>query len=260
MEPCDILSLLKSELEISDSAQLVAVDGGDINKVFHLIDGERQYAVKWLGDDKFSGVDRFHQFVLQQQLTVKGIAPNAIWLNNDETLWVENWARSGDSMLESVSPENLAGVLWRIHGLPITGRPLNLISRWEHYLGVLSLPVDDPLLDKVSSLRGQVVSSEQRQDDIVLCHNDLQEGHVLSLAPPMVIDWEYAAMGNRYFDIASCAVINNYDDERIQRLCKSYAINSNIDEHIVLEETKRHCTIVDITNALWFAALDASDT
>lgn len=258
MDSRNILTLLQAELDISDGARLIPIDSGDINSVFHLIDGEREYAVKWLGDDQFSGVDRFHQFVLQQQLTVKGVAPNAVWLNDDETIWVENWEREDSSIKDELSPNALANVLWHIHGLPITGRALNLIERWEHYLNILSLPEESALLEEVSSLRGRVVASEQKQDDIVLCHNDLQSGHVLSLSPPMVIDWEYAAMGNRYFDIASCAMINDFDEAQKLALCEAYSINSGIDVKTVIDETKRHCEIVKVTNALWFAALDTN--
>lgn len=258
MDTRDILNLLRTELGLSNDAQLRAVDSGDINAVFHLVDGTQEYAVKWLGDDQFSGVDRFHQFVLQQQLTVKGVAPNAVWLNDDETLWVENWERSDASIQHAIAPKDLADVLWHIHGLPITGRPLNLIGRWEHYLKILSLPAGNALLEAVTALRARVVASEQKQDDIVLCHNDLQTGHVLKLNPPMVIDWEYAAMGNRYFDIASCAMINEFDDMQTMALCEAYADKSGIAINIVIEETKRHCEIVKLTNELWFAALEST--
>ena len=56
------------------------------------------------------------------------------------------------------------------------------------------------------------------------CHNDLltanfilDDGDVLR-----IIDWEYAGMGDRYFDLGNFAVNNELDDEDEERLLDAY--------------------------------------
>ncbi len=71
----------------------------------------------------------------------------------------------------------LANTLARIHSLPITARPLDLASRWQHYINVAQLDMSSELYLKAQSLRKQVIKSEQYDDDYVLCHNDLLTNH-----------------------------------------------------------------------------------
>ncbi|MGZ4183837.1 MAG: phosphotransferase [Solirubrobacteraceae bacterium] len=64
----------------------------------------------------------------------------------------------------------------------------------------------------------------------VPCHNRLHPGSVLDLAsgdgtaPPRIalVDWEYAAMGDRLFDLASLAVHNDFDEDASHRLLAAY--------------------------------------
>ena len=67
--------------------------------------------------------------------------------------------------------------------------------------------------------------------DPVPCHNNLLNANVLDLAPGSgavgparvaLVDWEYAAMGHRLFDLASLAVHNNFDQQADDRLLAAY--------------------------------------
>ncbi len=58
------------------------------------------------------------------------------------------------------------------------------------------------------------------------CHNDLLPGNVLATdADPghaLLVDWEYAGMGHRYFDLANLAVNNAFDEAAQDRLLQAY--------------------------------------
>jgi hypothetical protein len=66
--------------------------------------------------------------------------------------------------------------------------------------------------------------------DLSPCHNNLVAGSVLDVAPgdgvgpPRIalVDWEYAAMGDPLFDLASLAAHNQFDDPASQRLLAAY--------------------------------------
>ncbi len=66
-------------------------------------------------------------------------------------------------------------------------------------------------------------------------------------------------MGNRYFDLASCALINKLDSMTSTELVKRYADIMRINQQIALAEFNLHKEIVSVTNDLWFAALKAND-
>ena len=260
MDTSTILAQLHNAFNLSSDVVLSRHPSGAVNHVYRLQDNAQHidYAVKWLGDDNFSGVNRTHQFVLQQQLCQLDIAPKPIWLSDDERIWVEYW--HPNTRLAQRNPETLANVLARIHQLPVTARPLNLAARWQHYLHVASLSEGDALYDRATALRSAVLRSEQVDEDLVLCHNDLLYSHVLCRegSTPVVIDWEYSAMGNRYFDLASCCLINELDDATSNKLVSCYADILSISHGEAKEKFSLHKDIVSTTNALWFEALSES--
>lgn len=313
-----LLQLLRKPLGLSAEASLYRCPAGAVNHVYHLRDANISAAVKWLGDDNFSGVKRREQFLLQQSLSRLGAAPKPMWLSGDEKIWIEEWidcdaiqpeqehsARENSAQesssqcsleLESaqqqhsqkkkngqkitdpqeLTPQQMAQVLARLHALPVSGHPLNLYARWQHYLEVANITPTNALFDKVCELRHHVICSERAsygdvdaenrsndsvgKSDIVICHNDLLKAHVLkaTATPPLLIDWEYAAAGNRYFDLASCCLINEFTDAESAQLVNAYADEMGICPQRALSQHKLFADIVEVTNALWRAAMDAT--
>ncbi|WP_269517758.1 phosphotransferase [Alteromonas sp. BMJM2] len=293
-----LLQLLHKPLGLSAKASLYRCPAGAVNHVYHLLDANLSAAVKWLGDDNFSGVKRREQFVLQQSLSRLGAAPEPIWLSADETIWVEQWIdcdanqikqdnnaqessvqkndKQANSQPEALTPQQMAQVLAQLHALPVSGHPLNLYERWQHYLEVANITSTSALFDKVCELKHHVINSERTfsdgsdaenrhndnvtESDIVICHNDLLRAHVLKATaiPPLLIDWEYAAIGNRYFDLASCCLINGFTEAESAQLVNTYADEMNICPQRALSQYKLFTDIVDVTNALWRAAMDAT--
>ncbi|BFT31019.1 hypothetical protein D210916BOD24_21950 [Alteromonas sp. D210916BOD_24] len=267
MSTTAILEQIKQALKLTRDVELTRLTSGTINHVYrisNLSEGREwgkaftDVVVKWFGEDKFSGVDRCHQFNLQQQLCERGIATKPLWLSDDECVWVEQWQPS--KQVNSVTPSDLASVLAQIHRLTITTRPLNLAKRWQHYAEVCGLSPSDALYTQVQSLRKAVTDSEREVKDSVLCHNDLLAGHVLFQEDdkPVVIDWEYAAMGNRYFDLASCCLINQFDEKASAQLIETYCAIMGIALDEAKEKFSQHVNIVSTTNALWLEALAVS--
>jgi thiamine kinase-like enzyme len=63
----------------------------------------------------------------------------------------------------------------------------------------------------------------RRPHESVLCHNDLLAGNFLrSPAGLRIIDWEYAGMGDRYFDLGNFAVDNELDREQEEAFLAAY--------------------------------------
>jgi thiamine kinase-like enzyme len=62
--------------------------------------------------------------------------------------------------------------------------------------------------------------------DLVPCHNDLLPGNLLQLdeepRPIVLVDWEYAGMGHRCFDLGNLAVNNEFDTAAERRLLEGY--------------------------------------
>lgn len=257
--PHNVTDLLRAPLALSSEATITSIGGGAINKVFRLKDGTRQFAVKWIGDDSFSGVNRMHQYAIQEQLANRGIAPHPIWLDDDGRLWVEEWHD-----VELPNTEHnvglLAQCLSQVHQLPITARTLNLSERWSHYATFAALPRHHELTDAIAQWRPTANRLMNQDEDMCFCHNDLSYGHILARDPFTIVDWEYASMGNRYFDIVACCMINELSSSETQTLCEHYASALGLDADTVKEGVSRFVPIVDLTYKLWTEALKANSS
>ncbi|MCW8093136.1 phosphotransferase [Alteromonas sp. ASW11-130] len=256
MHQDSIVNLLTNPLKLSPDVKLETIDGGAVNRTFKLSDNDRAFAVKWFADDAFSGINRLHQFVLQEQLAHRKIAPMPVWLSDDGKLWVEVWHEAAQLPADPNQQINtLANVLSTIHAQPITARPLELTQRFEHYIKIANISSDDSLTHQANEIAKWLL---QESDDtaLTLCHNDLAMVHILDPALPVVIDWEYAAMGNRYFDIASAIEINQLANDDALVLCELYAERASLDKRHVKESVDKQLEVVQLTNILWKKALD----
>jgi thiamine kinase-like enzyme len=60
-------------------------------------------------------------------------------------------------------------------------------------------------------------------DDPAPCHCDLLPGNLLLAADRvLLVDWEYAGMGHRCFDLGNVAVNNEFDEPAEERLLTGY--------------------------------------
>src|SRR6202043_3978481 len=60
-------------------------------------------------------------------------------------------------------------------------------------------------------------------DEPVPCHDDLLPGNLLAAAGGvLIVDWEYAGMGHRLFDLGNLAVNNDFDEPADARLLLAY--------------------------------------
>lgn len=247
-------------LKLPAPSQVVPLLAGDANQVFRLDCGHQPVVVKVIGNHHFSGINRAYQYALQQQLAARHLAPRPLWLSDDGEIWVEEWMSPDASASTTVhtgrdKAKILAEALANVHEQPITARPLVLSDRWRHYLNVSGLALDDALSIRAHTLLHSQSLDNHSDASLALCHNDLSWGHIIQCSPLMIVDWEYAAMGNRFFDLASCALINRFDASETQALCHAYAAVFAWHPHDVTQAVEQQAEIVAITNALWERAL-----
>jgi len=58
----------------------------------------------------------------------------------------------------------------------------------------------------------------------VPCHNDLLNANfILDGTGVRIVDWEYAGMGNRYFDLGNLSVNNGLQEAEDERLLTAYS-------------------------------------
>jgi len=108
------------------------------------------------------------------------------------------------------TPENLRRVIEtvkRIHNLPAiegTFSPFRRVKAYADRAKEFHVPFPDDLDTMLERMR--VIKARRQQDNdscLKLCHNDLYLVNILDDSTVRIIDWEFAGMGDLYFDLAT---------------------------------------------------------
>jgi len=149
----------------------------------------------------------------QRRAAGQSLAPDIFWSDPNHQLIVMAYLEKNPPFTEA----DLAYCLRGIHQLSLEGERLDLTQVLERYRqmadarGMSQEGLIDPCLPALQEAIGILA-----EEPAVGCHNDLNATNLLWRDGPMAIDWEYAAPGDRYFDIAAaCAGNPQLDSDRL---------------------------------------------
>lgn len=148
--------------------------------------------------------------------------------------------------------QRLSTLLKNIHSLRPASHSLNLLERSEHYFSQLFLTKhNNAALLQIAELREAIapvfkrIASDPRRS---MCHNDLVASNILLSNEHglVALDWEYAASGSPYFDLATvCIELKLAKNER-DHLLKSYGEKNG---QALLAD---YCIVYHYLSILWF--------
>ncbi len=256
--PSDVLKTLKQYEIISNSTSQVSycrIYEGTINKNFQVKDGESEFLLKVFEGNSVLPINRKRTFRLQEELAIFGLAPQPLFLSEDATIYCEQWidykVMNTDSNLNA-----LAEALHQVHSAFVSAPVLSLIEHWREYSALSKKNNSYSFQQHYQTMLVKWTDyTKQYSEDFVLCHNDLHISHVCSPSGPL-LDWEYAGLGCRYFDIASCCIINQLNPECKKTLCDEYAALANSSADEILARVNQVYEFVEFTNGLWVDAVD----
>jgi thiamine kinase-like enzyme len=202
------------------SVDVEPLGGGITNHNFKVDVGGETLVLRVGGQDtELLGIDRGQEHEAALLASSLGIGPEVVRFEHGclVTRFVEGRVGSPD-------PTDAAALLRRLHGAaPIVARfdPFRVV---ETYAATATARGVDPPPDYATahalSLR---IEAARGGAPPVPCHNDLLAANFISAAGRVwIVDWEYAGMGDRYFDLANFAVNNELDEEGERALLGAY--------------------------------------
>ena len=179
-------------------------------------------------DTSLLGIDRRAELLAGRQAARLGIAPKVLY--GDERCQVTEYLPGseldGDRL--RARPQAVSRALRAFHdaGLELPSRfwiP-ELLDDYATLLSQRNVAVDDRYR-RTQRLVDEIAAALPL-DEPVACHNDLLPGNLMSADAatdrPMLVDWEYAGMGHRWFDLGNLAVNNAFDAAAEDRLLSAY--------------------------------------
>ena len=204
------------------------LEGGITNRNYRVRWGGRECVLRLPGSETgLLGIDRDAEHAATLAAAAAGVGPEVVAyeprLGCLVTAWIEARPAIG---LRGRIPE-LAGVLRAIHGGPPLPSRFDAYGIGEEYArltrergGRVPAAVA-PLLAAAARIRAALSGPEHAP---VPCHNDLLGANVLDDGRRLwIVDWDYAGMGDRFFDLANLSVNNGFGEADDEALLDAYS-------------------------------------
>lgn len=205
------------------------LEGGITNRNFRVRFGERECVLRLPGHDTaLLGISREGERIAGEAAARLGIAPALIAAGEGYLVTEFLAAAPIDGERLRAGPDSAAEALRAFHDsgltLPCRFWVPDLIEDYERIVLARggALPGEyAPAKALARRIAGSLPLSEP-----VPCHDDLLPGNILARhtdpARAVLVDWEYAGMGHRMFDLGNLAVNNEFDQPAQERLLTAY--------------------------------------
>ncbi len=153
------------------------------------------------------GLDRTNEERLSRAAAAAGLAPQIVYSEPGQGILLREFlpgrSWTGRDLQNSDNLAWLARRLERLHALDVEADPFDPVRAARRYTGQLATPEAARLLDRLEHLAADIGAPERPAP----CHNDLLAQNLLEVdsepASLVLIDWEYAAPGDPWFDLAT---------------------------------------------------------
>lgn len=194
-------------------------------------------------NSRIMGLDRVNEGVVLEHAALAGIGPEIIYCAPKQGLLVTRYVAGGHWSLEEAQTqrniERLSQTLKQLHRLPAVEKKLIPEVVCERYW--------DAVKAQFVIIPQRFMSLRQTMDQLmhralsdypekVLCHNDLLLGNIIDNGEHLVLlDWEYAAMGDPFFDLAVIVHNQQFDERQLQQLLECYVgyVDKSVTTHFL---------------------------
>jgi len=169
------------------------------------------------------GLDRGNEKRVCEMVAGSGLAPVPVYFDAEAGIYLRcflpgrSWNRT-----DLVAPGNLqrlARVLKILHSLPTDGADYEPVAATRRYARQLDTPSAASIAERAEIIARKIGA---RPETRALCHNDLVCQNVLEGERLFLIDWEYAGIGDPFFDLAVVVQHHGLDTESARGFLDAY--------------------------------------
>ncbi|MDD5466438.1 MAG: choline kinase family protein [Anaerolineales bacterium] len=209
--------------EGKEDIRVSPLGGGITNRNFRVDVGTESYVLRIVGaKTDLLGIDRENEYAANLAAGRIGVAPEVIHFIRPEGYLVTRFIDGRPiPHAEIKQPENIrkvAELLNRVHALPPIASKFDAFRIVENYTKIaesyqVAFPENFPwLIEQMYVAESALLVSPYMPRP---CHNDmLNENFLLVDGEICLLDWEYAGMGDIFFDLANFSVNHSLDDDQ----------------------------------------------
>jgi thiamine kinase-like enzyme len=208
------------------------LEGGITNRNYLVTLGGNRYVIRVPGKDTaLLGIDRDAERAANENAASIGVAPRVVAQLDDPPCLVTDFVECREMTAEDLrEPKTMRRVIESLKTVHDSGAalPTNFDSFRvvEEYRTTAAerggeIPAAfDEAHDQATEIEEALSGPEHEPAP---CHNDLLAGNFLHGSERIwIVDWEYAGMGDRYFDLANFAINNGLEEKQHPELLADY--------------------------------------
>ena len=252
-----VLPRLESELG-SLTGEPVALGGGITNHNLRMCLGGADVVVRLCAEGvDILGIDRSVEDVATRRAATLGIGPEVVAYYPELQVLVTRWVEGGEvpaaELREPGVLARIAGALRTFHAGPSLGKAFDVVTLARRQVAAARDP--DPRLTQAIQLGARIDAALTGDEHTrVPCHNDLLGANFVGTGDGLrIVDWEYAGMNDRYFDLANFSVNNELSEDDDRVLLGAYFGTVDDRRFAALRLTR---VLSDLREAAWGAVQD----
>jgi thiamine kinase len=197
------------------------------------------------------GLNRSVELAIWREAAKADVAPEVVFADPDagillyEYLPAPVWRRS--SLNDPQNLRTLAELLRRVHALPPSGEPIDLVAAASRYAFNAS---ENASLASFAAHCVSIVKEIPAPTLRCCCHNDVVAGNIVGTFKLKLLDWEYACDNDPFFDLASVVAYHDLKAGHIGWLLDAYTGGRDPEAKERLELQIR---LYDAVQWLWLA-------
>ena len=236
--------------------QFTPLEGGITNLNYRVDTGGKSYHLRISGENtEMLGIDRQHEYRAHRFAGDMGIAPEVVYFIEPEgyivSRFIDGRPMPPEEMRQPENIQKIAELLHNIHALPTIPGTFSAFQVVRDYTEIaLRYQVSFP--ENFDGLISQMKSAETALGSHHFvpkpCHNDLLNGNFLVTDRLYVLDWEYAGMGDIFFDLANFSNNQELSEDDNQILLNCYFAQPTLQDVAHLNIMK---IMSDFREAMW---------
>jgi thiamine kinase-like enzyme len=204
------------------------LDGGITNRNFRVTLGDAEYVVRLPGKDtELLGIDRSAELLANEAAAALGIAPAVAAIVDGclVTSFVACRALAREEVAAAV--EQIARALRAFHDSGVRLPTRFWVPELLEDYAAIAQERGARLPDGYDAARGAArrIGAALPLGEARPCHDDLLAGNLIRAEEDgriLLVDWEYAGMGDARFDLGNLSVNNGFDEATDERLLRAY--------------------------------------
>jgi len=213
-------------------SEIKELTGGITNKNYKITVDNESFVLRLGGNETtYLGIDRQTEYDCSRLAAQIGVAPEPIaFLAPEGYILARFISGKGIPAEEIGNDENITRVVesmksyHAIESFPGSFSPFRVAEDYAKTASSFNVKLPDKMdwyLEKSSEIEKAMYAREPLQ--IRPCHNDLLNGNFIDDSTRIrILDWEYAGMGDIFFDLGNFAIQHEFNDEQDEILLKAY--------------------------------------